>query len=114
MKRTLLTVAITVAVMSLLFYVSSAANSVRRKIDQAWLMSAVKAPVRIALDEIQTDLNAGRYDVAKLKIAAFKKQWSIFEQAKGFSSQGIGNIMVEFATLDQTNAPGSQTNHPAK
>jgi len=97
MKRTFVTILITVMVTSFCWYF---ATGLRRSVERLWLMSAVKAPGRMALGEIEADLLGGRSDVAKAKIAALKKQWDVFESEEGFSGQAIGNIMVTFAQID--------------
>lgn len=113
MNRTLFAVVITIIVMSILFLFSLGAIRVGHQRDEVWLISAVKAPGRMALDDIQAEMNAGNYDAAKLMIGAFKKQWTTFEQEQGFHGQAIGIIMVEFGRLDQTNAPESRPAIPS-
>ena len=43
----------------------SVIHGLRTGVERLWLISAIKAPGRMALTEIQTDMNTGRYDVAK-------------------------------------------------
>jgi hypothetical protein len=97
MRRTFITILISVLVTSLCWYV---VGSLRRGVAGLWLMSAVKAPGRMALDEIEADLQAGRIEIAKSKIAAFRKQWVVFESEHGFRGQAIGDIMVRFRRMD--------------
>ena len=97
MRRTFITILISVLVTSLCWYV---VGSLRRGVERLWLMSAVKAPGRMALEEIEADLQAGRLEVAKTKIAAFEDQWALFMSEAGFRGQGIGNIMVRFGRID--------------
>jgi hypothetical protein len=63
-------------------------------------MSAVKAPGRMALDSLDADLQAGRVEIAKSKLAVLQKQWSVFESEGGFGGQAIGDIMVAFSQID--------------
>jgi hypothetical protein len=100
MRRTLITVLITALVTSLCWYGASVANGVRRGIERVWLISAVKAPGRMALDDIEADLIAGRSEAAKAKIAALRQQWAVFDSEAGFRGQAIGNIMVTFGQID--------------
>ena len=97
MKRTILTILIACLVTSLCWHV---AESLRRDIEGLWFMSAVKAPGRMALDSIETDLQAGRIEIAKSKVASLRKQWSVFESEAGFRGEAIGNIMVTFSKID--------------
>ncbi len=71
-------------------------------------MSAVKAPGRMALGEIEADLFAGRSDTAKMKIAALRKQWAVFESETEFRGQAIGNIMVTFGRIEATAEPAKK------
>jgi hypothetical protein len=75
-------------------------------------MSAVKAPGRMALGEVEADLRAGHFEVANAKIAALKKQWAVFENEAGFSGQAIGNIMVIFGQIDS--APETSKTNPSR
>jgi hypothetical protein len=97
MKRTILTILITCLVTSLGWHF---VGSLRRGIEGLWLMSAIKAPGRMALDSIEADLEAGRLEIAKRKLAALRKQWSVFESEAGFRGEAIGNIMVAFSQID--------------
>jgi hypothetical protein len=54
----------------------------------------------MALDSIEADLQAGRVEIAKSKLAALRKKWSVFESEVGFRGQAIGNIMVDFSQID--------------
>jgi len=56
MKRTFISILVSVLVTSLCWYV---AGSLRRGVDGLWLMSAVKAPGRMALDAIENDSTGG-------------------------------------------------------
>ncbi len=70
MKPTFISIMVSVLVTSLCWYV---AGSLRRGVDGLWLVSAVKAPGRMALNAIETDLQAGRLEVAKAKVAALRR-----------------------------------------
>lgn len=96
MKKMLITIAITSAITSQCWYI---AMGMRVAYDQTWLISAVKAPGRVALEEIETDLRHGNIADASKKLQILKAEWKRFEESDGIGS-GIGNIMVEF-----TNAP---------
>ena len=97
MRRTVITILVTVLATSLGWYVVS---GLRRGVEGLWLMSAVKAPGRMALGEIEADVQAGRLELAKAKIRALRRQWATFESEHGFSGEAIGNIMVTFGQID--------------
>lgn len=99
MKRTAITVLITVLVTSLCWYFIT---GLQQGINDLWLMSAVKAPGRMALDEIQADLQAGQIEIAKDRLVVLRKQWATFESEGGFKGQAIGNIMVTFSQMNST------------
>ena len=68
------------------------------------MMSSIKAPGRMALREIQADMNAGRHALAKAKMDAFVNTWQRFESGPdSCSGSGIGDIMVTFSKLDTNN-----------
>ena len=70
------------------------------------MISAVKVPGGMALREIQSDMNAGRYESAKAKINAFADTWQRFNSGPdSCSGLGIGDLMVTLSKLD--------TNHTA-
>lgn len=98
MRRTFLTILITALVTSAGWYV---VTSIRRGAEALWLMSAVKAPGRMALDRIQQDFAAGRDEVAKAKLAALRRQWAVFEDEPAFRGQAIGNILGPFFEIDE-------------
>jgi hypothetical protein len=76
-------------------------HGLRTGVERLWLISAIKAPGRMALTEIQTDMNAGRYDVAKAKIDVLMTTWQRFDSGPdSFRGSGIGDIMVAFSKLD--------------
>jgi hypothetical protein len=99
MKRTLITILVTFIITSLCWYIGT---ELRRGVEGLWLTSAVKAPGRMALEKIESDLNASRFEPAKAKLVALKKQWAAFERETGFHGQAIGNIMVTFGQIEPT------------
>jgi hypothetical protein len=113
MKRTILTILVTCLATSLCWYV---VGSLRRGVEELWLMSALKAPGRMALDSIQGDMQAGRMEIAERKLSALTKQWALFESEGGWRGQAIGNIMVAFSQIDvaagtnRIGKPGGSTN----
>ncbi|MCX6550463.1 MAG: hypothetical protein NTY02_05555 [Acidobacteria bacterium] len=99
MKNRVFTIVVTAAVVSIFWYGWHVLNAVGNRIEQVWLISAVKAPGRMALDTIQADLEAGRYDVVKLEVGALKKRWAAFSADADDRGPGIGNIMADFSKL---------------
>lgn len=97
MKRTVITILNTALVTSLSWYV---VGGLLRGVEELWLMSAVKALGRMALDVIEDDPQSGRLELAKAKIVALKRQWESFEREHGFRGEAIGNIMVTFGQID--------------
>ena len=88
----------------------SVIHGVRTGVERLWLISAIKAPGRMALGEIQTDMNAERYALAKAKIDALMSTWQRFNSGPdSFRGSGIGDIMVTFSKLD-TNSSSTLTN----
>ena len=94
MKRIIIAIAVAVAITSLCW---SIATGMRRSVEKLWLISAVKAPGRMALDEIVTELQRGDVASATTKLQILKSEWDRFEKEDGLSGVGIGNIMVEFS-----------------
>ena len=110
--KTFLVIVVTAVVT---WIVASVVHGVQTGTERLWLVSAVKAPGRMALGEIQANMNAGRYDLAKAKIDTLMDTWHRFDSGPdSFRGLGIGDIMVAFSRLD-TNAvvayPG-QASHP--
>jgi hypothetical protein len=69
-------------------------------VERLWLRSAVKSPGRMALDEIQTDMTAERYKLAKAKIDLLAGTWHRFDSEPDlFRGSGVGDIMVIFSKL---------------
>ena len=85
-------------------------HGVRTGEERLWLVSAVKAPGRTALSEIQADMDAGRHAVAKAKIDVLMSTWQRFDSGPdSFRGSGIGDIMVTFSKLE-TEGSSSLTN----
>jgi hypothetical protein len=97
MKRTVITILITALVTSLCW---SVVGGLLRGVEGLWLVSAVKAPGRMALDVIEDDIQSGRLELAKARIAALRRHWEAFEREHGFRGEAIGNIMVTFGQID--------------
>jgi hypothetical protein len=96
--KTFLIIVVTVAITWIMV---SVIHSVRTGTEKLWLISAIKAPGRMALAEIQADMNAGHYDVAKGKIDILMNTWQRFySEPDSFRGSGIGDIMVAFSKLD--------------
>lgn len=96
--KTFVVIVITAAVTWITFGV---VQGIRTGRDRLWLISAIKAPGRMALRDIQADMNAGRYALAKAKIDVFMNTWQRFDSGPdSFSGSGIGDIMVAFSKLD--------------
>ena len=80
-------------------------------VERLWLISAVKAPGRMAIEDIQSDMAAERYQLAKAKIDLLADTWHRFDSGSdSFRGSGIGDIMVIFSKLD-TNSVTSKI-HP--
>ena len=98
MKKMILTIVVTALLTWTAF---SVAYSVHAGVERLWLVSAVKVPGKTAIAEIQTDLNDGRYDLAKAKLQAFSVAWEQFNNGPdSFNGRGIGDIMVTFSKID--------------
>lgn len=98
MKKMILTIFVT----GLLTWTAlSVAHSVREGVERLWLVSAIKVPGKKAIAEIQTDMNAGRYDLAKAKLQALMDTWERFDNGPdSFSGRGIGDIMTTFSRIE--------------
>jgi hypothetical protein len=65
-----------------------------------WLIGAVKTPGGFALHEIQADMNAKRYDIAKEKIDALMESWQRFSSGPdSCSGAGISDIVATFSKM---------------
>jgi hypothetical protein len=81
-------------------------HAAQTAIERVWMISAMKAPGRMAIQEIQADMKGGRYDLAKAKIDALADAWQKFEAGPDSpSGPGIGNIMVTFSKIDTNHLP---------
>jgi hypothetical protein len=77
-----------------------------------WLVSAIKVPGTMAIAEIQGDLRAGRYEIAKAKIDALMVTWQRFAaDADSFSGAGIGDIMQVLSKVE-VNDPSTSSSNP--
>jgi len=76
------------------------------------MVSAMKAPGGMAIRDIQADMNAGRFEVAKEKVDALAQTWQRFSSGPdSCSGAGIGDVMVTFSKIpDRTNV---EPNGPA-
>ncbi len=65
-----------------------------------WIICAVKVPGEAAIRDIQADIDAKRYDVAKEKVDAFLKTWQRFSAGPdSCSGVGISDVMVAFSKM---------------
>ena len=104
MMKTFVAVITTAALTWLTF---SLVHGVRTNAERLWMASAIKAPGRMAIAEIQTDLNEGRSDLAKRKVQVLMETWQRFEKGPdSCSGPGIGDIMVAFSKIDTNRATG--------
>jgi len=107
--KTILIIAATAAITWITF---SIIQGMRAGVERLWMISAVKVPGQMAIKAIQTDMNAGRYEIAKAKIDEFAATWQKFNSGPdSCSGPGIGNVMVAFSKIE-TNQPSSTTNSP--
>jgi hypothetical protein len=89
----------------LTWFAFSLIQSVRTGVERLWLISAVKVPGRMAIEDIQKDMNEGRYDIAKAKLQIFMDTWQRFDRGPDSNSgRGIGDIMVAFSKIDTNQA----------
>lgn len=111
--KTFLTILLTALVK---WFFTSLFHGARSGVERLWLISAIKAPGRMALGEIQEDMHAGRYNVAKEKIDVFVTTWQRFSSGPdSFRGEGIGDIMVAFSGIPSfTNGVPSGAELPVK
>ena len=70
--------------------------------ERMWLVSAVKAPGRMALLSIQADLEAGKTKLALAKLKRLHEEWSGFERGtQSFTGRAIGSIMPALHEVEQ-------------
>jgi len=109
--KTFLVVVITTAVT---WITVSFIDGVHTRVERLWLISAIKAPGRMALGQIQADLNAGRYALAKAEIDTFMDTWQRFYSGPdSFRGLGIGDIMVSFSKLDTNSIVAHPSSAPS-
>jgi len=54
----------------------------------------------MAISEIQTDMNEGRFGMAKAKLQALADTWQRFDRGPdSFSGRGIGDVMVSLGAV---------------
>ena len=94
-----------IAVTAVITWVTaSVVDGVRTDTERVWMLSAVKAPGRMALSDIQADMNAGHYTLAKAKLDVLMATWQRFDVGPtSFKGTGIGDIMMTFSKLDANN-----------
>lgn len=106
MKKTTLTILVTAVVT---WFVFSLVHAVRTGAERLWLISAIKAPGKMAIAEIQMDMREKRYGLANAKLQVLRDTWQEFEQGPdSFHGPGIGDIMVRFSRIEN-----SETNQSA-
>ena len=109
MKTFLVTVVTAIVTAATTWFVAGTVHGIQTRIDRVWLISAVKAPGRMAIEDIQADMAAERYQLAKAKIDLLADTWHRFDSGpdsfhgSGIGS-GIGDIMVTFSKLDTNSA----------
>ena len=59
------------------------------------LRSAVKAPIRFFLIEIQKDFSNGKYDSAQEKVDFLNQEWNSFYISNGYEYD-IGNLLLRW------------------
>lgn len=107
--KTLLIIAATAAIT---WITTNVIYGMRANVERLWMISAVKIPGQMAINDIQTDIHAGRYEIAKAKIDEFAATWQQFNSGPdSCSGPGIGNVMVAFSNIE-TNQPSSTTDSP--
>jgi hypothetical protein len=91
----------------------------RTGVERLWMVSAMKAPGGMALRDVQANMNAGPYDIAKEKIDALTATWLRFSSGPdSCRGAGIGDIMVTFSKLPshtsvEPDGPASRS-HPVQ
>jgi hypothetical protein len=107
--KTLLIIAATAAIT---WITTNVIYGMRASVERLWMISEVKVPGQLAIKDIQSDLNAGRFETAKAKVDAFVATWQQFNSGPdSCSGPGIGNVMVAFSNIE-TNQPSSTTDSP--
>ena len=97
--KTFLTICITSIVTwtaTALFYGARTAS------ERLWMASAVKAPGRMAITDLQNDMHAGRYELATAKVDALMTTWQRFSSdSDACRGSGIGDIMLIFSQISK-------------
>ena len=100
---------VVLATAAITWFTISGVHGIQRSREKLWLISAVKAPGRMALQEIQADMNAGRCSLAKAKIDALVNTWHRFESEPDSNrGRGIGDIMVTFGNVSTNSIVGNR------
>jgi hypothetical protein len=121
MKKTILTI---VATAVLTWFVCGVIEGLHRGVAGLWLISAIKVPGNKAIADIQTDMNEGRYELARAKLQVFRETWQRFDRGPdSCDGKGIGDVMVAFSKIQTNEVPErpeqsaaelrSQTREPA-
>lgn len=99
-----------IATVLVAWLVCSSIYSVKIAIRAFWLVSAVKVPGGKAIADIQGDLEAGRYELAKEKMSAFAGIWSRFNRdSDANAGLGIGDVLLVLNKVEND----FETNHPS-
>ncbi len=110
MKSKLLIIAVTAVTT---WITANVAHGVRSGVERLWLISAIKVPGRMAIEEIQADMAAGRYEMATAKLQAFLDTWQRFNHGPdSFGGRGIGDVMSALAQAEI--GPHSARSEPTK
>jgi hypothetical protein len=88
------------------WFITQLGHGVQEVAGRKWMISSVKVPGSMAIREIQEDIQAGRYDLAKAKLDAFQKTWQRFSSGPDSrTGAGIGDIMTTFSTIHSGPTP---------
>jgi len=96
MKKLWIILLVTALLVSLGCHIASAWE---RSVDQIMLISTVKAPLRMALAEIERDISANRREIALKKLTELRLQADQFFDENGFH-HGFGSILIRFREID--------------
>ena len=115
MKRIILTSLITFIVTSLFWILLCELRVARHSL---WLRSAIKVPTRMALREINSDIQAKNMDLALQKLKILDNEWERFMSEDGFITKAVGDILVKYSKIKEKNqnevAPLDQLSAPRK
>ena len=104
MKKTIITISIAVI---LTIISCEILYAIKKGRDKLWLISSVKEPMKRALLDIDNDINENRIISAKKKIKILKEEWNRFNKEPGFTSKGLGDIMVKINKINNQNEVAS-------